>query len=54
MKVECERNVITDFEGRRRPQAKKYGQLLEAGKIKDTNSPLESSERNAALSTPLF
>lgn len=48
------KNVITDFEGEKGPGAKKYGQLPEAGKGKDMYSLLESSERTAPLSTPLF
>jgi hypothetical protein len=42
------------FEDGKRQQAKECGQLLEAGKGKETNYLLQSPERNAALFIPYF
>lgn len=40
--------AIAGFEHERGPQVKECGQLLEAGKEKETGSPFETPERNSA------
>lgn len=40
--------AIAGFGHERGPQAKECGQLLEAGKEKETGSPFETPERNSA------
>lgn len=46
--------AITGFEGRRGPQDKECGQLLQNWKIQETDFPLDPPERNAALPVPGF
>lgn len=51
----CCLNNGADFEdGERGPEDKKYGQPLEAEKVKETHSPLEPPEMNTALLSPGF
>lgn len=45
----CEKLTIAGFEDERGAWAKEWGQLQEAGKGKNINSPLETPGRNAAL-----
>lgn len=51
--VMCNLYIIADIkDGGREPSAKQYGQPLEAGKNKETDSLLRSPERNTIVLTP--
>lgn len=47
-------STVADFEDEGRLQVKDYGQPLEAGEGRETDSPLEPPERNIALQMPRF